>query len=179
MNPTQTTAQNSVYWLTGLSGAGKSTLCRKLVLHLREAGRAIVMLDGDQMREIMGATSAHTREERLQLTMGYARLCRLIAVQGVDVAIATISLFREVHDWNRNNLPGYVEIFLDVPLSELARRDPKEIYGRLARGELKNVAGVDQAVDYPKAADVVLTWREGWTVECAFGELLDKLKRLK
>ena len=173
------TAQSHVYWLTGLSGAGKSTLCRRLATHLREEGRAIVMLDGDQMREILGATAAHTREERLQLTMGYARLCRLIASQGIDVAIATISLFGEVHEWNRINLPGYVEIFLDVPLSELARRDPKGIYARSAGGALKNVAGVDLPVDYPKAPDVALTWRQGWTVDDAFNELLDKLETLE
>ncbi len=171
--------ENRVYWLTGLSGAGKSTLCRELVAHLREQGRAVVMLDGDQIREIMGATTAHTREERLHLTMCYSRLCRMIAVQGVDVAIATISLFSEVHDWNRINLPGYVEIFLDVPLAELARRDSKGIYSRATGGELKNVAGVDLAVDYPQAPDVTLSWREGRSVDGAFNELLDKLKSLE
>lgn len=170
------TGENHVYWLTGLSAAGKSTLCRKLVAHLREQGRTVVMLDGDEMREAMGATAAHGRDERLRLTMRYAQLCRMIAVQGIDVAIATISLFSEVHEWNRANLPGYVEIFLDVPLDELARRDPKMIYARASRGEIKDVAGVDLAVDLPKTPDVLLTWREGWSVDSTFEELLEKLR---
>lgn len=167
--------QNHVYWLTGLSGAGKSTLCRRLVSSLRARGRAVVMLDGDEMREAMGATAAHTRDERLQLTMRYARLCRMIAVQGIDVAVATISLFAEVHEWNRINLPGYVEIFIDVPLPELARRDPKGIYARAEQGLLKNVAGVDQPVDFPVAPDILLDWREGMSADEAFDELLSQL----
>lgn len=164
-----------VYWITGLSGAGKTTLCRELVVHLRTQGRAVVMLDGDELREAMGATNAHTRQERLQLAMRYAHLCHMIAVQGVDVAIATISLFREVHEWNRTNMPGYVEIYLHVPLNELRRRDPKQIYARAERGELKDVAGLDFAVDEPQAPDVRIEWVSGLTVEAALARVIEQL----
>lgn len=164
-----------VYWLTGLSGAGKTTLCRKLVAHLRAQGRAVVMLDGDELREAMGATDAHTRQERLQLAMRYAHLCHMIAVQGVDVAIATISLFREVHEWNRANMPGYVEIYLHVPMEELRRRDPKQIYARAERGELKDVAGLDFAVDEPQVPDVRIEWVSGLTVEAALARVIEQL----
>lgn len=164
-----------VFWVTGLSGAGKTTLCRELVAHMRAQGRAIVMLDGDELREAMGATNAHTREERTQLAMRYAHLCHLIAVQGVDVAIATISLFREVHEWNRANMPGYVEIYLHVPLEELKRRDPKQIYARAARGELKDVAGLDFAVDEPQAPDVRIEWVSGLTAEAALAQVIEQL----
>lgn len=165
-----------IFWVTGLSGAGKTTLCRKLVAHLRNEGRPVVMLDGDELREVMGATAAHSREERLQLAMRYAHLCHVIAAQGVDVAIATISLFREVHDWNRANLSGYVEIFLDVPLDELIRRDPKKIYARAADGDLKDVAGVDLAVDEPQASDVRIKWVPGLSVEAALVQVIEQLK---
>lgn len=167
--------KGAVYWVTGLSGAGKTTLCRELVTHLRADGRPVVMLDGDELREAMGATSAHTRRERLQLAMRYAHLCHMIAVQGVDVAIATISLFREVHDWNRANLPGYVEIYLAIPMEELMRRDPKQIYARAARGELKDVAGLDFAVDEPQAPDVRIEWSQGLTAEAALDQVIGKL----
>ena len=76
-----------VYWFTGLSGAGKTTLCRELVTHLRSLNYAVVMLDGDELREAMGATNAHTREERLELAMRYSHLCHLIAEQGIDDAM--------------------------------------------------------------------------------------------
>lgn len=168
----------SVYWITGLSGAGKSTLCGELVAHLRQKNRPVVSLDGDELRQALAAGDAYSAKERLQLAKRYGHLCRLISAQGVDVVIATISLFREVHRWNRANLPGYVEIFLDVPIEELSRRDPKTIYARAAKGELTSVAGVDFAVEYPEAPDVLLTWRENWTVEHAVGELLHQLAAL-
>ena len=164
-----------VYWVTGLSGARKTTLCRELVVHFRAQGRPVVMLDGDELREAMGATNAHTRQDRLQLAMRYAHLCHMIAVQGVDVAIATISLFREVHEWNRANIPGYVEIYLHVPLEELKRRDPKQIYARAERGELKDVAGLDFAVDEPQAPDVRIGWVSGLTVEAALARVIEQV----
>ncbi len=163
-----------VYWITGLSGAGKTTLCRELVAYLRQQGRPVVMLDGDELREAMGSTNAHTRQERLQLAMRYAHLCRMLAVQGVDVAIATISLFREVHEWNRANMQGYMEIYLQVPLDELRRRDPKQIYARAERGELKDVAGLDFAVDEPQAPDVRIDWAFGLTVEAALARVIEQ-----
>ena len=164
-----------VCWLTGLSGAGKSTLCKLLVARLRTEGRCVVMLDGDELREVMAAEQAHTRAERLALALRYARLCQMLAKQGLDVAIATISLFKEVHAWNRANLPGYVEIYLQVPLEELSRRDPKKIYERARRGELKNVAGVDLDVDFPAAPHLTIEHHAGFTVDAAFEKLWQQL----
>ncbi len=171
-------SKSRVIWITGLSGAGKSTLCRLLVQELRAQRRCVVMLDGDELREVMAAEDIHSRTDRLSLTLRYSKLCRMLANQGFDVAIATIGLFKEVHDWNRANLPGYIEIFLKVPLDELVRRDPKKIYARAARGELKNVAGVDLEVDFPTAPHLTVTHREGLTVEAAMKEILEKLQNL-
>jgi adenylylsulfate kinase-like enzyme len=147
-----------VVWITGLSGAGKSTLAEALVSALRGAGKPVVMLDGDALREVFGAVDAqhHGREARLGLALRYAQLCKTLADQGMTIVIATISLFREVHAWNRQHLPGYVEVLLDVPLAELRRRDPKGIYRRFDAGELQDVAGLDLAVDLPTAPHVHL-----------------------
>ncbi len=134
------------------------------------------MLDGDELRAAMGAGSAHTRDERLSLAMRYARLCHMIAEQGIDVAIATISLFREVHEWNRKNMPGYIEIYLAVPLSELKRRDPKDIYARADRGELQDIAGLDLAVDEPQAPDLCIKWSPELTEEQTLNMVFEKLK---
>jgi adenylylsulfate kinase-like enzyme len=150
----------SVIWITGLSGAGKSTLAHEVVARLRAAGEAVLMLDGDELREVFGAVAANTqnhgREGRLALAMQYAHLCYLIAAQGFTVVIATISLFREVHTWNRANIPGYFEVFLKVPLEELRRRDPKGIYRRFDAGKLTHVAGLDLPIDEPEAADWIV-----------------------
>lgn len=164
-----------VFWVTGLSGAGKTTFCHALVAALRQAGRPVVMFDGDELRAVMDATAAHTRTERLALARRYARLCRTVASQGVDVAIATISLFGEVHAWNRENLPGYVEVFLDVPLEELARRDPKGIYQQGRAGRQDNIAGLDFAVDFPTAPHLHLVWSPAQSQEAAISTAVARL----
>ena len=146
-----------VIWITGLSGAGKSTVAQQVVQRLRAQGRSAILLDGDELREVFGATSHneknHGREGRINLALQYSRLCGVLASQGFTVVIATISLFWEVHDWNRQNLPGYFEVYLKVPLEELRRRDPKGIYRKHQAGELKHVAGLDLDVDEPSKPD--------------------------
>ena len=167
--------QGKVIWITGLSGAGKSTLAREMVARIRADGKAVVFLDGDELREVFGAVAAnaqnHSREGRLSLAMQYANLCRLISAQGLTVVIATISLFREVYSWNRANLPGYFEVYLKVPLEELRRRDPKGIYRCFDAGELTHVAGLDLPIDEPEAADLIVEFDPERTVTALAQEM--------
>lgn len=158
-------------WITGLSGAGKSTTAVIVVEKLREAGEPVVFLDGDELRAVFGSQgvtgASMTREGRQELAMRYARLCRMLSEQGLTVVIATISLMQDIHVWNRANLTSYLEVFLDVPVNELRKRDPKGIYDRYERGETRDVAGLDLAVDYPVAPDVHIRWEEGLSADDA------------
>ena len=88
--------------------------------------------------------------------MRNARLCQLLAEQGADVICATISLFHEVQRWNRENIPGYREIYLRVPMDELRRRDRKGIYAGAQRGDELNVVGLDVPAEAPETPDLVL-----------------------
>lgn len=170
--------QARVFWLTGLSDSGKSTMCSMLVDHLRAEGRNIIKLDGDEIRAVVGAVRAHTREERLSLALRYSKLCKLLSDQGFDVAIATISLFKEVHEWNRKNLPGYCEVYLDVPIEELRRRDTKGIYKRAFRNELSNVAGLDLEIDIPANPHIILKFSPEKGRDDSFDELLNNLRQI-
>ena len=179
MSALMTCEPGRVIWITGLSGAGKSTLAHEVVARLRSSGEAVVMLDGDELREVFGAVALnlknHGRESRLALAIQYAHLCRILVQQGLTVVIATISLFKEVHSWNRGNLPGYFEVYLKVPVEELRRRDPKGIYRRFDAGELTDVAGLDVPIDEPEAADWMAEFAQGRTVGVLTDELLNKL----
>ncbi len=166
---------NKCYWITGLSASGKTTLSTLLVEYIRSTGRQVIQLDGDELRQVL-ADEAYTREERIALSMRYSRLCRLLSSQGIDVVIAVIGLFKEIHEWNRENIPNYVEVFIDTPLDELKKRDPKGIYKRFESGEIKNVAGVDLKVDFPVNPDVHLKWSSNKTIDSMFQELLDNIK---
>ena len=149
-----------VIWITGLSGAGKSTLALEIKEQMRNRGKKVLMLDGDELREVFGMSGFnkknHSQESRLALAMQYSRLCKIIAEQGFIVIIATISLFKEVHEWNHNNLLGYVEVYIRVPMKELKRRDPKGIYRRFDDGELTDVTGMDLDFDEPEKPDWVI-----------------------
>jgi hypothetical protein len=90
------------------------------------------------------------RRDRRRSAMRNARLCRLLAEQGADVVCATISLFHEVQRWNRENIPGYREIYLRVPIDELRRRDSKGIYAGAQRGDARNVVGLDVPAEAPE-----------------------------
>ena len=143
-----------VIWITGLSGAGKSSLAVETVRLLRNDQKNVVLLDGDELREILGADKYknvnHNRDKRLELALSYAKLCRTLSLQGFTVVISTISMFREVYSWNRENLPNYFEVYLKVPQKELIERDSKNIYSGYYAGRLKNIAGLDLDVDEPE-----------------------------
>jgi len=165
-----------VIWITGLSAAGKTTLAKAVTAQLRVGGESAIMLDGDDLRDAFGLTQkAHTREARLDLAFQYCRLARMIARQGVTVVVGTVALFKEVHEWNRRHLPGYFEVYLQVPLAELRRRDPKGLYHRFDAGEIANVAGLDLPVDEPVSPHVKITYQDGLTVEKELELVLQKL----
>jgi adenylylsulfate kinase-like enzyme/phosphohistidine swiveling domain-containing protein len=150
------TSPGRVFWITGLSGAGKTTLGHELCIRLRAAGRSVTFLDGDALRGAISEDLDYSAANRRRAAMRNARLCRLLAEQGTDVVCATISLFHEVHQWNRANTPGYLEIYLRVPLDELRRRDTKGIYQRAERGDTRQVVGLDVPAEAPEAPDLVL-----------------------
>ena len=148
--------QGVVFWLTGLSGSGKTTIGTELTHRLRAQEQPVIFLDGDHLREVTGNTFGHDQEQRLQASLMYSRLCNMIAAQNIHVVCATISMFHQTQQWNRQNISNYLEIFVDVPLSELIKRDPKKIYSRAQTGELKNVVGMDIAAEFPQNPDLII-----------------------
>ena len=175
--------QGKVIWITGLSGAGKTCLANEVVASLRRDGEFVVALDGDALREVFRKDTESIEnyglDSRKNLALKYSKLCRMIAAQGPTVVIATISLFREVHVWNRANLPNYFEVYLKVPINELRKRDSKGIYRRYDDGVSSNVVGLDIPIDEPYEADWVVDFEIGRTVSTTSEELLIELKRKK
>lgn len=167
--------QGKVFWVTGLAGAGKTTLAGLLVSKLRETEPSVVFLDGDVMRDVFGGSAGHSSAERLVLAQQYASLCRMLSRQGLTVVCATISMFHEVRRWNRQNLPGYCEIYLKVPMSVLEDRDQKGLYRGARNGEVDNVIGVNAPFEEPDSPDIMLENNGDRDPETVLDELLDKL----
>ncbi len=163
------TSPGRVFWITGLSGAGKTTLGRELWSRLRAAGCHAIFLDGDALRAGIAEDLGHKTSDRRRSAMRNARLCRMLAQQGTDVICATISLFHEVQRWNRENIPGYREIYLRVPLDELRRRDQKGIYN----GAKGDVVGIDVVAETPETPDLVLENHGALNVTAAVDRILE------
>lgn len=145
-----------VYWLTGLSGAGKTTVGKALFQRLKERGVNVVFLDGDTLREVFGSDLGHSRDQRLISAMRNSRICKFLADQGLSVVCATVSMFHDCQKWNRENIPGYKEIYINPPLEVLFKRDQKQLYSRALRGETENVVGLDLKAEEPLAPDLTV-----------------------
>ncbi|MBQ9361462.1 MAG: adenylyl-sulfate kinase [Lachnospiraceae bacterium] len=123
-------ANGRVYWITGLSNSGKTTIGTALYYDLRRQGQDVIILDGDLMKQIAsGSISAGYEEaDRLIRAKRYSLMAKLLADQGTWVIVCAIAMFDEIRDWNRRNIRGYVEVFLDVPKEILKSRDRKGLY---------------------------------------------------
>jgi cytidine diphosphoramidate kinase len=145
-----------VIWLIGLAGAGKTSIGKALYQRLKADNPSTVFLDGDQVREITGNDLGHTLEDRRKNGWRICRLCAYLEQQGIDVVCATLSQFHEQQGWNRSNFARYFEVFIDVPLEVLIRRDQKGLYSGALAGTIRDVVGLDMPFPPPLAPDLIL-----------------------
>ena len=141
----------TVLWLTGLSGAGKSTIANALELALTNSGRHTYLLDGDNIRlglcQDLGFSDAD-REENIRRI---SEVSRLFLDAGLIVITAFISPFLRDRELARSVIgnENFIEIFIDTPLIECERRDPKGLYKKARKGLIKNFTGIDSAYEPP------------------------------
>lgn len=143
-----------VVWMTGLPSSGKSTLAERLRDRLAAARRAAIVLDGDAMRTILGATG-YDAAARDGFYRALAELAALIARQGPIVIVPATAPLRAHRALARELAPRFVEVYVDTPLAECARRDPKRLYAAAERGEIATLPGLGGAYEPPLAPDVI------------------------
>ena len=146
-----------IVWLIGLSGSGKSTIGRALYDSLKPRHPNLVFIDGDESRRFMGNDIGFSYAERQVNAYRFSHFCRFLDKQGIHMICAVLSNYPEWQKWNRENLHQYFEVFLDVSLETVIKRDPKGLYRQALAGEKKNVVGVDIAFVPPKNADLVIS----------------------
>jgi len=146
----------SVLWFTGLSGAGKSTIANLLDRRLIALGRHTYLLDGDNVRHGLNRDLGFTEADRVENIRRVAEVARLMADAGLIVLVSFISPFRAERRTARALLEAgeFVEVFVDTPLAVAETRDPKGLYKKARRGELKNFTGLDSPYEPPEQPEL-------------------------
>jgi adenylyl-sulfate kinase len=152
-------------WFTGLSGSGKSTVAAAVERQLVEGGRPAYLLDGDNVRHGLNVDLGFTDEDRAENVRRVGEVARLLADAGVVALVPVISPFRAGRDAARaaHAAAGlaYVEVFVDTPLEECERRDPKGLYAKARAGVLRGFTGIDSPYEAPDEPELRLTPADG------------------
>jgi len=148
-------------WFTGLSGSGKSTLAFTLEHLLVEKGFKCYVLDGDNIRHGLNNNLGFSDDDREENIRRVGEVSRLFADAGMIVLSSFISPFqrdrrlvRQIHE--KSELP-FIEVYMDTPLEVCEERDPKHLYEKARRGEIKNFTGIDSPYEIPERPELVIT----------------------
>ena len=163
-------------WFTGLSASGKSTLANALCKEFHEMGIRSYVLDGDNIRHGLNKNLGFSPEDRKENIRRIGEVAKLFVDAGLIVMTAFISPYREARDNVRSLLEEnkFIEIFLNCPISECEKRDPKGIYKKAKAGEIKEFTGVSAPYERPENPEIVLE-TDKMTVEQCVDVLLDYL----
>ncbi|MDH4585269.1 sulfate adenylyltransferase subunit CysN [Pseudomonas sp. BN415] len=158
-----------ILWFTGLSGAGKSTIANLVERRLHALGRHTYLLDGDNVRHGLNRDLGFSEADRVENIRRVAEVARLMLDAGLITLVSFISPFRAERELARSRAGenAFLEIFIDTPLELAERRDPKGLYQKARRGELKNFTGIDSPYEPPLAPDLHIDTRRESAEEAA------------
>ena len=147
-----------VVWFTGLSGSGKSTIANILEQKLHTVGKRTYLLDGDNVRHGLNKDLGFTDTDRVENIRRVAEVSKLMVDAGLITLVSFISPFKSERQMAKDLLSSdeFFEIFVNTPLAECEKRDPKGLYKKARAGELKNFTGIDSLYEEPENPDLIL-----------------------
>ena len=143
-------------WLTGMSGAGKTTISSLLEEWLRMHGARVERLDGDEMRKHLCKGLGFSREDRDENIRRIGYVAGLLSRNGVIAIVAAISPYRSIRQELRLAIDGFVEVYVDCPLSVLIARDAKGLYRKALSGEIAHFTGISDPYEPPLAPELII-----------------------
>jgi len=149
----------AVLWFTGLSGAGKSTIANLVENRLHTLGRHTILLDGDNVRHGLNRDLGFSEADRVENIRRVAEVARLCVDAGLIVLVSFISPYRAERLLARERVAEneFLEVYVDTPVDECRRRDPKGLYAKADAGQIRNFTGVDAPYEAPLTPEVHLT----------------------
>jgi adenylyl-sulfate kinase len=165
--------KGAVVWLTGLPASGKSTVSMELERRLFDAGVVVYTLDGDNVRGGLNSNLGFSHEDRTENIRRVGEVAALFADAGIVCVTAFISPYRADRAMARTAVKrgAFYEVYVRASLETCEQRDPKGLYARARRGELKDMTGVGAPYEPPESADLVLD-TESRSVEQSVDELV-------
>ena len=164
-------------WFTGLSGSGKSTLATFLTPKLKELGKKVEILDGDEVRENLSKGLGFSKEDRDTNIRRIGFVANLLARNGVVAITAAISPYREIRNEVRSKAQAaFVEVYVHCPIDVLEDRDTKGLYKKAKAGIIKNFTGISDPYEAPENPEVLVdTSKE--TIEQSAEKILAYLRK--
>jgi adenylyl-sulfate kinase len=159
-------------WFTGLSASGKSTTANAVERKLFELGHHTYLLDGDNVRHGLNKDLGFSDSDRIENIRRIGEMTKLFADAGLIVLSAFISPFRTDRQMVRDLVDEgeFIEIHMATPLSVCEQRDPKGLYQKARKGEIKNFTGIDSSYEAPESPEITLN-----TAECDIEACADKV----
>ena len=167
-------------WFTGLSGSGKSTIAVALEGALHEMGKISYRLDGDNIRLGINKNLGFSAEDRHENIRRIGEIAKLF----VDTGVIALSSFISPYRTDRDNVRqlheeagmAFIEIYVDCPIEEAEKRDPKGLYKKARAGEIKNFTGIDDPYDPPSNPEIHLKTAD-MTLEQEVQTIIDYLDK--
>ena len=162
----------AVLWFTGLSGSGKSTIANLVERRLYERGVRTFLLDGDNVRHGLNRDLGFADADRVENVRRVGEVAKLFTEAGMVVLCSFISPFKAERRVVRELLPegDFIEVFVDTPLEDCMKRDPKGLYAKAVKGEIAHFTGVTSPYEAPEAAELVLD-----TIQLSAGEAAEQV----
>ena len=173
--------KSCLLWFTGFSGSGKSTIASALELEIvRRYNIKTYLLDGDNVRHGLCKDLGFSDQDREENIRRVAEVGKLFVDAGLITLSAFISPFKRDREIARELLDQgeFIEVFIDTPLSECEKRDPKGLYKKARNGEIKNFTGIDSPYEPPSAPEIRILNSEV-SVAAAVEQIIDYLKAHK
>ena len=143
-------------WITGLPASGKSTVAVALVRELSARGVDVAVLESDALRRVFTPHPRYDEEERQVFYGAMVYVGRLLTEHGVSLIFDATANRRAYRDRAREQIPKFLEVFVDCPLAVCIARDPKGIYRKALEKTATTVPGVQVAYEPPEHPDVVV-----------------------